>query len=120
GDTAASDPTIVAAFRHQHGLDKAVPEQYVIYLNNLLHGDLGISQKSHRPVRTDLAQYLPATIELALCAIVVSLAIGVTLGVVAAVRRDHWIDQVLRVVSLIGVSMPTFWIALLTFYIFFF
>lgn len=120
GQQAAADPAAVAAFRHENGLDKPVPEQYVVYLKNVLHGNLGMSQQSHRPVRTDLAEYIPATMELALFAIVLSLLIGVTFGVLAAVARDRWPDQVLRVLSLGGVSMPTFWIALLAFYVFFF
>ena len=79
-----------------------------------------LSQQSHRPVSTDLAEYVPATFELAIFAIVLSLVIGVTFGVLAAVTRDRWPDQVLRVVSLGGVSMPTFWIALMAFYLLFF
>jgi peptide/nickel transport system permease protein len=120
GQRAIGDPAAVAAFRHKNGLDKPLPEQYAIYLGHLAHGDLGASQQSHRPVRADLSEYVPATFELALFAIVLSLVIGVGLGIVAAVTRDRWPDQVLRVVSLGGVSMPTFWIALLAFYIFFY
>ncbi len=120
GQSALGDPAIVKAFYHEYGLDKPVPEQYVIYLWKLLHGNLGISEQSHRAVATDLAQYVPATIELALFAIAVSIVIGVGLGVLAAVRRGHPVDSGLRVVSLLGVSMPTFWVALFVFYIFFF
>ncbi|GGM13978.1 ABC transporter permease [Nakamurella endophytica] len=120
GQQASADPAAVAAFRHQYGLDRPVPVQYLVYLGNVLHGDFGMSQQSHRPVSTDLAEYIPATMELALFAIVVSIVIGVPLGILAAVYRDRWVDQVLRVVSLAGVSMPTFWIALLAFYLLFF
>jgi peptide/nickel transport system permease protein len=120
GQQAASDPAAVAAFRHENGLDKPLPVQYAVYLKNVLHGDFGRSQQSHRPVSTDLAEYIPATLELAIFAIILSLLIGVTFGVIAAVYRDRWPDQILRVASLAGVSMPTFWIALLAFYIFFF
>ena len=120
GQRAIGDPAAVAAFRHQYGLDRPVPVQYVVYLKDLLQGNLGISEQSHRPVRTDLAEYVPATIELALFAIVLSLIIGISLGIVAAVFRDRWPDQVIRVVSLGGVSMPVFWIALVAFYVFFF
>jgi peptide/nickel transport system permease protein len=94
--------------------------QYLIYLKDLLRGNLGISEQSHRQVRADLAEYIPATIELALFAIVLSLVIGIGLGIVAAVYRDRWPDQVIRVVSLGGVSMPVFWIALVAFYLLFF
>ena len=94
--------------------------QYVLYLKNLLHGNLGISEQSHRPVRADLAEYVPATIELALFAIVLSLVIGIGLGIVAALFRDRWPDHLIRVLSLAGVSMPVFWIALVAFYLLFF
>ena len=73
GQRAIGDPAAVAAFRHQYGLDKPVPVQYVVYLKNLLHGNLGISEQSHRPVLADLEEYVPATIELALFSIVLSL-----------------------------------------------
>lgn len=120
GQRAVSDPAAVAAFRHQYGLDRPLPVQYLLYLKNLVHGDLGMSQQTHRAVRADLSEFIPATMELALFAIVISLLVGVTLGVVAAVFRDRWPDQLLRVLSLGGVSMPTFWIALLAFYVLFF
>jgi len=120
GQRAIGDPAIVAQFRHHYGLDKPLPVQYVTYLGNLLHGDLGESQQSHQPVLTDLSTAVPATLELAGAAIVVSLIVGVAFGVVAALRRDRLTDQLLRVVSLLGVSVPTFWLALLAFYVFFY
>ncbi|SHH01094.1 peptide/nickel transport system permease protein [Jatrophihabitans endophyticus] len=120
GQQAINDPAAVAAFREQNGLDRSLPAQYGIYLGHLVQGDLGTSQQSHRPVATDLSEYVPATAELALFAIAVSLVLGVVFGVVAALTRDRWPDQVLRVVSLAGVSTPTFWIALVAFYVFFF
>jgi peptide/nickel transport system permease protein len=120
GQRAIGDPAAVQAFRHQYGLDRPVPVQYLLYLKNLLHGNLGISEQSHRPVLTDLAQYVPATIELALFAIVLSMVVGVGLGILAAVFRDRWPDQLIRVVSLGGVSMPIFWVALVAFYLLFF
>jgi peptide/nickel transport system permease protein len=112
GQRAIEDPATVAAFRAQYGLDDPLWRQYVTYLANLLHGDLGISQQTRRPVVTDLGDYLPPTIELALVAIVISLVLGVTLGTLAALYRDRWPDQLIRVVSLAGVSVPTFWLAL--------
>ncbi len=120
GQRAIGDPAAVQAFRHQYGLDRPVPMQYLIYLKDLLQGNLGISEQSHRAVRADLAEYIPATIELALFAIAASLVIGIGLGIVAAVFRDRWPDQIIRVVSLGGVSMPVFWIALVAFYLLFF
>ncbi|MGN6090534.1 MAG: ABC transporter permease [Actinomycetes bacterium] len=120
GQRAIGDPEAVAAFRAKYGLDKPVPVQYLTYLGNLVRGNLGESQQSHRGVAQDLAEYVPATLELAVFAILLSLVVGVALGVLAAVSRDRWPDQLLRVVSLTGVSMPTFWVALVSFYLFFF
>lgn len=120
GQRAIADPAAVAAFRAHYGLDKPLPEQYLIYITNLAHGDFGQSQQSHRPVRDDLAEYVPATLELATTAIVISLVFGIGLGVTAAMNRDRILDQVLRVTTLAGVSMPTFWLALIALYIVFF
>ncbi|KAB8194456.1 ABC transporter permease subunit [Nonomuraea phyllanthi] len=120
GQRALGDPAIVAQWRAEHGLDKPLWQQYVIHLQGLVHGDLGTSQQSHRPVSQDLAEYVPATLELAGAAILVSLVLGVAFGVVAALRRDRVSDHVLRLLSLIGISVPTFWLALLAFYVFFY
>lgn len=119
GQKAMSDPTIVAAFRAEWGLDKSVPEQYVTYLGNLLQGDLGRSIKSRRPVVQDLGAYLPATIELATAAIIVGVLAGILFGIISAVRRNSWIDQIVRVISLLGVSVPVFWLALVMLYVFY-
>ncbi len=119
GQTAMSDPTIVKAWDHQYGLDKPVVEQYLIYLGKLAEGNLGISEHDNNPVLSDLGQHIPATLELALFAIVVSTAIGVSLGLLAAVRRGRTADGVIRIASLAGVSMPTFWVALVLFIVFF-
>ncbi len=120
GQRAIEDPAAVAAFRHHYGLDKPLPQQYLTYLWNVLHGDLGESQQSHDSVVHDLRQFIPATVELAVLSILVAVVVGITLGVVAAVKRNGPVDHVLRVVSLGGVSMPTFWIALVALYVFFF
>ena len=119
GQKAMSDPTIVAAFRAEWGLDKPAHEQYLIYLGNLLRGDLGRSIKSRRPVMEDLRAYLPATIELATASIVVGVLFGVLFGVLSAVRRNSWIDHVSRFLSLIGVSVPVFWLALILMLVFY-
>ncbi|WP_310739416.1 ABC transporter permease [Microbispora sp. H10830] len=120
GQRALGDPAIVAQWRTDHGLDRPLPQQYLMHLEGLLHGDLGTSQQSHRPVLDDLAESVPATLELAGAAILVSLVLGVGFGVVAALRRDRLSDHVLRVLSLVGISVPTFWLALVAFYVFFF
>jgi peptide/nickel transport system permease protein len=120
GQRAGSDPVAVQVFREHYGLDKPLPVQYVVYLSNLVHGDMGESEQSRRPVRTDLAEYIPATAELALTSIVLSAALGVSLGVIAALQRNRLTDQILRVVSLGGMSTPQFWLALIALYVFFF
>jgi peptide/nickel transport system permease protein len=119
GQKAMSDPKIVAAFRAEWGLDKPVVEQYVVYLTNLLQGDLGRSIKSRRPVTEDLKAFLPATIELATTAILFGIVIGLLLGILSAVRRNSWLDHGARVMSLLGVSVPVFWLALLALFIFY-
>ncbi|MGV9772725.1 ABC transporter permease [Streptosporangium sp. NPDC003464] len=120
GQRALGDPAIVAQWRAEHGLDKPLPQQYLLHLQGVLQGDLGTSQQSHRPVLDDLAESVPATLELAGAAILISLVAGVAFGVIAALRRDRLSDHVLRVISLIGISVPTFWLALTAFYVFFY
>lgn len=120
GQRAMNDPEIVAQWRAEHGLDRPLWEQYALYLQGLVQGDLGESQQSHRPVSQDLAEAVPATLELAGAAIVVSLILGVAFGVIAALRRDRLSDHALRLLSLIGISVPTFWLALVAFYVFYF
>jgi peptide/nickel transport system permease protein len=120
GQIAQSDPQVVAAFRHHYGLDKPLPVQYLKYLQNLVHGDLGESEQTHDAVRHDLAQFIPATAELALISMVIAVIVGVGLGVLAAVRRNRPTDHLLRLVSLGGISVPTFWLALICLYVFFF
>ena len=106
-------PDLVVKVRHQLGLDRPLPEQYVIYLGGLLRGNLGVSIMDSRNVSTDLAQYLPATVELATCAMVLALLIGVPTGIVSAVYKDAWPDQLARVFALGGTSLPVFYVALL-------
>lgn len=113
GDQAASDPAFVAEWRHQYGLDRPLWERYVIFLKGLSHGDLGRSIASHRPVLDDIEQYAPATLELASISFALTLIVGIPLGIIAAVKRDSWIDHIARAISLLGVSAPTFWLAFL-------
>lgn len=113
GDQAAMHPKIVAAYRAQWGLDQPILIQYLVYLKNLLHGNLGVSIYTHRPVLRDIEDYLPATIELATAAIVISVVISIPLGVVAANLKGGVADLLIRTVSLLGVAMPIFFLALL-------
>lgn len=120
GERAASDPVAVAAFNHQYGLDRSLPVQYGLYLKRLVHFDLGTSTQTHNPVADDLGSAFPATAELALTALIIATVLGVGLGLLAAMRHRRLVDQVVRVFSIIGISTPTFWLALIVYYLFFY
>ncbi|HEX9531511.1 MAG TPA: ABC transporter permease [bacterium] len=113
GDRAARNPELVRAFRARWGLDQPLLVQYLVYLENLVRGNLGTSIATNRPVLTELALSLPMTIELATLATLIAVVVGIVLGVVAAVRRDTLVDAAARAVSLVGVAVPTFWFAIL-------
>jgi peptide/nickel transport system permease protein len=102
------------------GLDKSLPQQFLIYCKALLQGDLGQSIATGRPVLTDLATRLPASLELTLTALVLSCLIAIPLGVLAAVRQGSWIDHLCRVLVTAGVSLPTFFTGILLIYIFYY
>lgn len=118
GPRAAANPAVVRAYKIRYGLDKPLPIQYEIYVSDLLHGDLGVSQLTRRPVTTDLRQFVPATVELGLLATIVACAIGLPLGLIAAVRRGSKLDQFLNVAALGGISTPSFWVALIALFVF--
>src|ERR1700751_3188003 len=88
GEQAAGDPQTVAAFRHRWGLDGSLPAQYAIYIRNLVQGDMGTSLSTRQPVTLDLRQHFPATIELATMATLLSIIVGIPLGILAAVKRN--------------------------------
>jgi peptide/nickel transport system permease protein len=111
GDHATNEQ--IDAFREKHGLNKPVPEQYWIYITNLLQGDLGISLRTRRPVAADLREFFPATFELSLTALLLSILIGIPAGVVSATARNRLPDHVVRLLSLIGGSVPIFWLGLI-------
>jgi len=105
--------------RRVYGMDRSLPEQYIIYLQNVVHGNLGVSLTDRRPVLDDIKQFFPATVELALCALVLTVGVGVPLGVYAAMGRGRIADALIRVTSIAGVSMPIFWLGLVAQFIFF-
>ena len=111
GDKAAANPELIAKFRAHWGFDRPLWEQYWIFLNGLFHGNLGESIISRQSVVQDIRQYGPATVELATTAAIFTVIVGLPFGVVAAVKRDTWVDHTARMTSLIGVSAPTFWLA---------
>ena len=87
--------------------------QYLIFLRNLLKGDLGTSMYTQQPVAVTILERMPATIQLALAALVISTAVAIPLGVISAVKQYSWIDHLCLVGSLVGISMPSFWLGLL-------
>ncbi|MDF3042280.1 MAG: transporter permease [Thermomicrobiales bacterium] len=110
---AQATPEMYEQIRQEFGLDQPLPVQYVDYVIGVLQGDWGRSILSRRPVVDDLRVFWPATLELVVTAMLIAVAIGVPLGILAAVRADRPADQVSRVVALLGVSLPAFWLAVL-------
>lgn len=118
GERQMNNPEVVAAAKARWGLDRPLPEQYLVYVGNLVTGDLGTSFRTKRPVTQDLSERLPATLELVIAAMIVGVFGGVTLGVVAAHYRDRSADHAARVAALLGSSVPVFWSGLLMLYVF--
>ncbi|MGW6793180.1 ABC transporter permease [Streptomyces chartreusis] len=111
GQTATSDQ--VARLRASMGLDQSLFVQYGDFLSNALRGDFGVSLTAGRPVVTELLERFPATLELTVCAMIVAIVVGVPVGVISAVRKYSLLDRVLTSVTLVGVSMPIFWLAMI-------
>lgn len=109
----------VAQYRSERGLDQPLPVQYLRYVGAVARGDFGRSIVSRTPVIDDLARFIPATIELLIPSLLLSIVFGVGLGVAAAFYRGTWVDQVSRFLSLVGLSMPIFWLGLVLQLVFF-
>ena len=105
-------PEKVAEVRARLGLDRPIWQQYVLYVGHALRGDLGVSIVRGDPVASDLLRRFPATVELAVAAIVVAIALGIPIGVASAVYRNSPLDSLARLGALTGVSMPIFWLGL--------
>ncbi len=112
GDSRSS-PEQEAALRHDMGLDRPLHERFVLFIGNAARGEFGLSFFHRRPVIEVIGERLPATIELTLAALILSLVIAIPLGVLAAVRKNSWLDRLATVSSLFGVSMPGFWFGIL-------
>ncbi len=119
-ERAMNNPDIVAAYRARWGYDQPLAKQYVVYVENLARGDLGESIATQHPVLKDLQQFFPATLELTLAAMMFTIFFGIPLGVIAAIYRDHWPDHAARILALVGVSVPVFWLGLLLLNVFYF
>ena len=117
GDRAPQD--VVDRTRHEMGLDRPLPEQFLRYTEQLAVGNLGRSVMTTNPVTTDIARFFPATLELATVALLVATLVGVPLGVWAATRQGSAVDQVIRVVCLSGHSIPVFVLALVSLLVFY-
>jgi peptide/nickel transport system permease protein/oligopeptide transport system permease protein len=111
-------PEVIASLRKQWGLDQPLPVQYFIYFEGLLHGDVGISIRSGRPVLTEISQRFPATLQLAVLSSVLALSIGLLLGIVSGIKPYSLYDGIAMSMSLIGVSAPAFWLGLLLMWLF--
>lgn len=127
GDPAvffASNPSMnasdIEALRQSLGLDKSLPQQFWIYLSDLMHGDLGQSISTGLPVLTELKNRLPASAELTILAFLIAIAVAIPLGVIAALKPGSLVDHASRVIATLGVSLPTFVAGLLLIYVFYF
>ena len=112
-------PDVVAHVREQLGLDRPLLVQFWIYLRNLAHGDLGSSVMTTHPVMQDIGHFFPATLELASAAIIIAVLIGVPLGVIAAARQGSRFDHAVRVICMVGQSVPVFVLGLLCLLVFY-
>jgi peptide/nickel transport system permease protein len=113
-----TSPDQIAEMRAQLHLDEPLPRQYGRFVVNALRGDLGTSIRSRRPVATEIAENVASTAQLALASMAIAVAIGVPLGLLAALFRNTWLDVGSMVVALLGVSMPSFWLGLLLIFVF--
>lgn len=115
-----ASPAEIERVKSELGLDEPIYKQYIIYMKDVMHGDLGYAWRTSQPVAVDIKQRLPLTFELATLSLILTLVVAVPLGVVSAVRSGSWIDNIARVIAVLGISMPIFWMGLVLSYIFFF
>lgn len=108
-----AQPEQVAKARLELGLDDPIHIRYLKYMRNFLHGDWGISVRTHQPVLRDIATYLPPTLELIIFGMVIAVIIGIPLGVLSAAKTATGVDHLIRVFSIAGVAVPTFWLGMI-------
>src|SRR5258708_36560740 len=109
----AGTPEQSARLRQQSGFDRPIWEQLFVYVGKVATFDFGESVCSRRPVATDILQRLPATLELTFAALLLSIVVGVPLGVVSALKHNTWPDYLLRVFSVMGIAVAAFWFAIM-------
>jgi len=105
-------PDSIQYWRHEYGLDRPLPEQYIRFMEGLLKGDLGTSIWSGRPIIKDLYDYFPATLELAVVALLLSVFTGIPVGLWAAIRTGKMVDRIIQLISTSGLALPLFWLGL--------
>jgi peptide/nickel transport system permease protein len=105
-------PDVVALLKHQYGLDKPLPVQYLVWLSNALRGNLGVSIGTGRPVASELGTAIANTAIVALSAAVVGFALGIVLGLIAGYRRGRWPDRIASAIAVAGVSVPQYWVGI--------
>lgn len=111
-------PSLIAEIRTQYGLDQPLAWQYLLFLGHALAGDFGNSYRWQMPALKLILDRLPATIQLAACGLLFSVALAVPIGVLSAVHRGGWIDRIGRVLAMLGQAMPAFWVGLLLILVF--
>lgn len=118
GPSGTTDPATIAALREKYRLDDPVPVQYARWLGDVARGDLGRSATTRVSVAGQIAKRIPATTQLALCAMVVALLIGIPAGVIAALKRGSSIDWLVTLVAMFGIAVPSFWLSMLLIWLF--
>jgi peptide/nickel transport system permease protein len=118
GPGATVSQEAIEQMRHDLSLDKPIPIQYLAWLGRALHGDLGRSVSSKQPVLEALAQRLPVSLQVAALAMLIGISVGVPLGIVAALKRNTIWDMIASAISIIGITMPSFWLAIILILIF--
>ncbi len=108
-----ADPEMVARIRAEYGLDKPLWSRYPLYMGKLLVGDLGYSYRQGRPVSHVVAERLPATVRLAVAAMMVAVILGIAAGTIAAMRHNTMWDLLMMTISLLGISVPVFWLGMM-------
>lgn len=107
------DPDVIAALREKYRFNDPIPMQYLAWAGNALQGDLGISLRTQQPVLELIGEKLPVTIQLAVMALIIAIAIGIPAGVLSAYKKDTWIDWVANIIALSGLSVPNFWLGIM-------
>jgi peptide/nickel transport system permease protein len=113
GEEDIQDPEVRAALEKEFGLDKPIYVQYLVWLGNVLRGNFGKSLVTRRPIALELFDRIPATMYLALVSISIAMVISIPLGTLAAVKRNTFVDYIAQTTSLVGISIPEFWFAIM-------